>query len=186
MNPNIEIKIIDNESYGYLWRVVKESFLAAGKPFYITDPPHPDEVGAGWKLDYPWQHINRRICFRLMQNGWKHRGLIFRAFGCDPWTRFSRPLVVTHIGRRLGQDDPNCSGITFTVEEGWVETFRENILIPDFQPSYPENKFFLFIGSTVPGQTVLASVDPDGINPAAYYQVSYEEKALGGQFSKDE
>jgi hypothetical protein len=184
MNTNIEIKIIDNESYGYLWRVVKESFLAAGKPFFITDPPHPDKIASGWKLDYPWQHINRRIWFRLMQNGWKHRGLIFRAFGCDPWTRFPRPLVITAVLRELEVEDNAYDMDEFTEENGWTEMFIDNILIPDFQPAFPEGKFFILNNSTVHEQTILMNTDGIYDNPATFYQVEYKDKPIGGQFEK--
>jgi len=182
MDTNIEIKIIDNESYGYLWRVIKESFLAAGKSFFTTDAPHPDEVGAGWALEYRWPHINRRIWFRLMQNGWKHHGLVFRSLLGEAFKPFSRPLVVTDIIRELKTTNV-FEDYEYTEENGWSEIFPNNLLLGNFE--FPYSKFFILNESSVEGQTVLANTNGESENIVIHYQVAVEEKPLGGQFEKE-
>lgn len=193
MKTDIEIKIIDNESYGYLWRVIKESFLAAGKPFYTTDVPHPDTVGDGWRLNYKWPHINRRIWFRLAQNAWKHRGILHRPWASlGSYQPFPRPLVVTAVVREIPREmHPNSaedildfySAHEYSENEGWTEMFPHNLLVGDEAVDfrYPDGKFYLYTNSSVDGQSILANTEGNEGDPVFFYIVNTEYKSLGGE-----
>jgi len=170
MDTKIEIKSRDNESYGYLWRVIKESLLAAGKPFFTSDVPHPDVLSEGWELNYKWPHVNRRIWFRLVQNGWKHRGLVFRhtiAFANKEFQTFPRPCVVTKVLHVIKNPSFRFNGIYGEHESdyGWTEILPANIKELS-SCAYQDGQFHLY------GTRLLVNVK-DGYK--CYYVVMVEQ-----------
>lgn len=147
MQFEMELKIVSTEAYGYLWRVIKESLLVEHKPFYTTDAPHPDEAAKGWALDYPWINVNRRIWFRLHQNGWKHPGMLFRNKLEQCFMQFPQPMAIIEVIRQLDNtDEEDFEGVFGhnPADDGWMPVFSYSIKFSTQSLAHPNGKFFLF------------------------------------------
>jgi hypothetical protein len=145
MQFEMELKIVSNEAYGYLWRVIKESLIAEHKPFYPTDPPHPDDAAKGWALDYPWVNVNRRIWFRLHQNGWKHPGILFRSKLEQCFMQFPQPMAITEIVQQLDNTWEDFDSVFEhnPADDGWMPVFSYSIKPGTQTLAHPNGKFFL-------------------------------------------
>ena len=165
----IEVKTVDHAAYGYLWRVVKESFSSEKLRFKPDEIPHPDSVSEdGFIIEFGVQSLNRRIWFRLMQNGWKHN-ILYRNLDEIEWTRFPRPRVVTEVIRQFVTPDTSGFDEThYTEENGWDPSFSHNIHVPTAEFKYPRGKFFLSIGNDF--QTLVNTNGVKG-DPVYHYEV---------------
>lgn len=180
--PEIEVKINDNKAYGYLFRVVKESFDIENKRFITTDVPHPDSVAQGWSPIFGIRTVDRRIYYRLMQNGWKHPGLEFRTGLLQEFQQFPRPILIKEVLRTLETTEEFYNKDLFN--DGWTEIYPQNIHVDMSQFAWPRGRFYAFDGSTVDEQTLLANTCCNPNTTIAHYVVKYSFKERIGAEEK--
>lgn len=170
MDFKIELKVAGTLEYGYLFRVIKESFEAEGMPFYPTDAPHPDVLAQGWWLNYRWENINRRIWFRLTQNGWKHPEIVYRTKPDQIFINFAQPLAVTKIVEEIPDTDDDINPGDWDYQEaislgGWEPIFPYNIQSGIQRLAHPNGRFLICKDGN---EWVLANTINDGSYPVFY------------------